>query len=61
MKKLIALALGLGILVATSISLISKENVKVGYLLVGPKNEGGWSMRHEQGFQSLTKYCHKVT
>ena len=28
---------------------------------MGPKNDGGWSMRHEQGFQSLTKYGHKVS
>ena len=61
MKKLIALTLGLVILAVTSITLISRENVKVGYLLVGPKNDGGWSMRHEQGFQSLTKYGHSVT
>jgi basic membrane lipoprotein Med (substrate-binding protein (PBP1-ABC) superfamily) len=60
MKKIIALVVGAVILIASSITLVSKENVKVGYLLVGPKNDGGWSMRHEQGFQSLTKYGHKV-
>ena len=61
MKKIIALVVGAVILIASSVSLVSKENIKVGYLLVGPKNDGGWSMRHEQGFQSLTKYGHKVT
>jgi len=61
MKKIIALVVGAVILIASSITLVSKENVKVGYLLVGPKNDGGWSMRHEQGFQSLTKYGHKVS
>ena len=61
MKKIIALVVGAVILIASSITLVSKENVKVGYLLVGPKNDGGWSMRHEQGFQSLTKYGYKVS
>jgi len=61
MKKIIALVVGAVILIASSITLVSKENVKVGYLLVGPKNDGGWSMRHDQGFQSLTKYGHKVS
>ena len=61
MKKIIALVVGAAILIASSVSLVSKENIKVGYLLVGPKNDGGWSMRHEQGFQSLTKYGHKVS
>ena len=61
MKKIIALVVGAVILIASSITLVSKENVKVGYLLVGPKNDGGWSMRHKQGFQSLTKYGYKVS
>ena len=61
MKKIIALVVGAVILIASSVTLVSKEQVKVGYLLVGPKNDGGWSMRHDQGFQSLTKYGHKVS
>ena len=61
MKKIIALVVGAVILIASSITLVSKENVKVGYLLVGPKNDGGWSMRHNQGFESLTKYGYKVS
>jgi basic membrane protein A and related proteins len=61
MKKIIALLLGTAILIASSAVLVSKEQIKVGYLLVGPKNDGGWSMRHEQGFQSLTKYGHRVS
>ena len=28
--------------------------------LVGPHTDGGWSMRHHQGFQSLTKHGYKV-
>ena len=32
----------------------------IGYVLVGPKNDGGWSMRHDQGFQSLTKHGYQV-
>ena len=55
MKKIIALVVGAVILIASSITLVSKENVKVGYLLVGPKNDGGWSMRHEQRFSVIDK------
>jgi len=61
MKKIITLVVGAIVLIATTITLVGKEQVKVGYLLVGPKNDGGWSMRHEQGFQSLTKYGHRVS
>ena len=32
----------------------------VGYVLVGPHTDGGWSMRHHDGFQSLTKHGYKV-
>ena len=28
----------------------------IGFVLVGPHNDGGWSMRHYQGFKSLEKY-----
>ena len=36
------------------------KDVSIGYVLVGPKNDGGWSMRHDQGFQSLKKHGHTV-
>ena len=39
----------------------AKKQVSVGYVLVGPKNDGGWSMRHHQGFQSLKKHGYKVS
>ena len=35
--------------------------MSLGYVLVGPKNDGGWSMRHHQGFQSLKKHGYKVS
>ena len=28
---------------------------------MGPSTDGGWSMRHSQGFESLTKHGYKVT
>ena len=46
---------------AFSISTVGKKLPSVGYVLVGPKNDGGWSMRHHQGFQSLTKHGYKVS
>ena len=33
----------------------------VGYVLVGPKNDGGWSMRHYDGFMSLKKHGYNVS
>ena len=61
MKKIVALVVGAVILIATSISLVGKDLPSVGYVLVGPKNDGGWSMRHHQGFQSLTKHGYEVS
>ena len=61
MKKVISVLVATVMFAAFSISIFGKTLPSVGYLLVGPKNDGGWSMRHEQGFQSLTKYGHKVT
>ena len=55
MKKLIALVAVVALFAAFSISTVGKKLPSVGYVLVGPKNDGGWSMRHHQGFQSLTK------
>ena len=61
MKKIVALVVGALILIATSISLVGKDLPSVGYVLVGPKSDGGWSMRHSQGFESLTKHGYKVS
>ena len=33
---------------------IFAKDISVGYVLVGPSNDGGWSMRHSDGFKSLT-------
>ena len=60
MKKIIALMAVAAIFVAFSISTVGKKLPSVGYVLVGPHTDGGWSMRHHQGFQSLTKHGYKV-
>ena len=46
---------------AFSISTVGKKLPSVGYVLVGPANDGGWSMRHSQGFESLTNYGYEVS
>ena len=60
MKKLIALVAVVAMFAAFSISTVGKKLPSVGYVLVGPHTDGGWSMRHHQGFQSLTKHGYKV-
>jgi len=60
MKKLIALVAVAVMFAALSISTVGKKLPSVGYVLVGPKNDGGWSMRHWQGFMSLEKHGYKV-
>jgi len=60
MKKLIALVAMAVMLAAFSISTVGKKLPSVGYVLVGPKTDGGWSMRHYQGFMSLEKHGYKV-
>jgi len=60
MKKLIALVAVAVMFAAFSISTVGKKLPSVGYVLVGPKNDGGWSMRHYQGFKSLEKHGYKV-
>ena len=40
-------------------SLFAKD-ISVGFVLVGPSTDGGWSMRHHQGFHSLTKHGYNV-
>ena len=60
MKKLIALVAAAVMITAFSISTVGKKLPSVGYVLVGPKTDGGWSMRHYQGFMSLEKHGYKV-
>ena len=61
MKKAIALMALVATIAAFSINIVGKDLPSVGYVLVGPKNDGGWSMRHHQGFQSLTKHGYEVS
>ena len=61
MKKLIALMATAVLLAAFSISTVGKKLPSVVYVLVGPKKDGGWSMRHYQGFKSLEKHGYKVS
>ena len=61
MKKVIALLAIVALVATTGIIAVGKKLPSVGYVLVGPKNDGGWSMRHHQGFQSLTKHGYKVS
>ena len=55
MKNPISFIITAVILAAFNISAMGKLP-SVGYVLVGPKNDGGWSMRHYQGFESLKKH-----
>ncbi len=48
MKKLIALLAIVALIATTGIIAVGKKLPSVGYVLVGPKNDGGWSMRHYQ-------------
>ena len=62
MKKLIALMAITALVAVFSIVNVSGGKLpSVGYVLVGPSTDGGWSMRHHQGFESLTKHGYKVT
>jgi len=61
MKKIIALVAVAAMFAAFSISTVGKKLPSVGYVLVGPKNDGGWSMRHYQGFKSLEKHGYNVS
>ena len=60
MKKVISVLLTAVMFAVFSISTFGKLP-SVGYVLVGPKNDGGWSMRHYQGFESLKKHGYKVS
>ena len=61
MKKIIALVAVVAMFAAFSISTVGKKLPSVGYVLVGPKNDGGWSMRHYHGFKSLEKHGYNVS
>ena len=61
MKKIIAILAVVALMVTVGFVATGKKLPSVGYVLVGPKNDGGWSMRHWQGFQSLTKHGYKVS
>jgi basic membrane protein A len=62
MKKIIALlATVVGLAIFSIVNVSGGKLPSVGYVLVGPKNDGGWSMRHSQGFDILTKYGYNVT
>ncbi len=61
MKKLIALVAVTAMFAVISTVIVGKKLPSVGYVLVGPHTDGGWSMRHHQGFQSLTKHGYEVS
>ena len=61
MKKLIALLAIVALIATTGIIAVGKKLPSVGYVLVGPKNDGGWSMRHYHGFMSLKKHGYNVS
>ena len=48
MKKVISLMVAVIMSVMFSLSTVALPSV--GYVLVGAKNDGGWSMRHYDGF-----------
>jgi len=60
MKKIIALVATVVLLTTVGIIAVGKKLPSVGYVLVGPANDGGWSMRHFQGFKSLEKHGYNV-
>ena len=61
MKKIIAILAVITLVATTGFVAVGKKLPSVGYVLVGPSNDGGWSMRHSQGFNSLEKHGYKVT
>ena len=61
MNKLLTFVVALVVgMTAFGIYAVGKKLPSVGYVLVGPKTDGGWSMRHSQGFDVLTKYGYEV-
>jgi len=61
MKKIIALLAIVALIATTGIIAVGKKLPSVGYVLVGPENDGGWSMRHSQGFKALENYGYKTS
>ena len=61
MRKVISGLVTAAMFAVFSMSTFGQTLPSVGYVLVGPKNDGGWSMRHHDGFQSLTKHGYKVS
>ena len=61
MKKVIALLAIVALIATTGIIAVGKKLPSVGYVLVGPENDGGWSMRHSQGFKALENYGYKTS
>ena len=59
MKKLLSFLIVL-VLSTTLFGIVNAKQISIGYVLVGPKNDGGWSMRHSQGFHSLEKHGYNV-
>ena len=55
MKKVIAILAVITLIVTAGFVAVGKKLPSIGYVLVGPHTDGGWSMRHHDGFQSLTK------
>ena len=60
MKKIIAILAVIVLMVTAGFVAVGKKLPSIGYVLVGPHTDGGWSMRHHQGFQSLKKHGYKV-
>ena len=54
-KKTAYLAFGVLFLLSGS-QVVMGAKPSIGFVLVGPHNDGGWSMRHYQGFKSLEKH-----
>lgn len=57
MKKSIFILFSI-LFISINTSIFAKPSI--GYVLVGPKTDGGWSMRHSQGFESLKKHGYNV-
>ena len=59
MNKLVSFLTVL-VLSTTMLGIAYAKDVSIGFVLVGPSNDGGWSMRHHQGFHSLEKHGYNV-
>ena len=55
MKKLV-----LSLVTLTFAFSLMAKDISIGFVLVGPSTDGGWSMRHHQGFHSLSKHGYNV-